>query len=74
MSGEFDGKVVVSQVPAAASAAPRRSAFARRGAHVVAANRRAADGESLVAEIAALGGQAPASSPPTSRSRRRSAA
>jgi NAD(P)-dependent dehydrogenase (short-subunit alcohol dehydrogenase family) len=33
-------------------------AFARRGATVVAANRRAADGEKLVAEIAAAGGGA----------------
>ena len=33
-------------------------AFARLGAHVIAANRRAADGDSLVAEIAAQGGSA----------------
>jgi NAD(P)-dependent dehydrogenase (short-subunit alcohol dehydrogenase family) len=33
-------------------------AFARRGVVVVAANRRRADGESLIAEIAAAGGEA----------------
>ena len=33
-------------------------AFARHGATVVAANRRQADGESLIAEIAAAGGEA----------------
>ena len=32
--------------------------FARRGATIVAANRRTADGESLVADIAAAGGDA----------------
>jgi NAD(P)-dependent dehydrogenase (short-subunit alcohol dehydrogenase family) len=58
MSGEFDGKVVV--ITGAGSGIGRATAlaFAGLGAHVVAANRRVADGESLVAEIAALGGSA----------------
>jgi NAD(P)-dependent dehydrogenase (short-subunit alcohol dehydrogenase family) len=58
MSGEFAGKVVV--ITGAGSGIGRASAlaFARLGATVVAANRRTADGEALVAEIAAQGGRA----------------
>ena len=49
MSGEFGGKVVV--ITGAGSGIGRAAAlaFARLGARVVAANRRVADGESLVA-------------------------
>jgi NAD(P)-dependent dehydrogenase (short-subunit alcohol dehydrogenase family) len=58
MSSEFDGKVVV--ITGAGSGIGRAAAlaFAWLGAQVVAANRRVADGESLVAEIAAQGGSA----------------
>jgi NAD(P)-dependent dehydrogenase (short-subunit alcohol dehydrogenase family) len=58
MSSEFDGKVVV--ITGAGSGIGRAAAlaFARLGAQVVAANRRVADGESLIAEIAAHGGSA----------------
>jgi NAD(P)-dependent dehydrogenase (short-subunit alcohol dehydrogenase family) len=58
MSREFGGKVVV--ITGAGSGIGRATAlaFAGLGAHVVAANRRAADGDSLVGEISALGGSA----------------
>src|SRR5882757_2886626 len=56
--GEFEGRIVV--VTGAGSGIGRATAlaFARQGATIVAASRRVAEGESLVAEIAALGGNA----------------
>jgi NAD(P)-dependent dehydrogenase (short-subunit alcohol dehydrogenase family) len=58
VSSEFEGKVVV--ITGAGSGIGRAAAlaFARLGAHVVAANRRVADGEGLVADIVAQGGSA----------------
>ena len=58
MSSEFEGKVVV--ITGAGSGIGRAAAlaFAGLGAHVVAANRRVADGEGLVADIVARGGSA----------------
>lgn len=57
MSG-FAGKVAV--ITGAGRGIGRAAAltFAQRGASIVAANRRIADGESLIAEIAAAGGNA----------------
>jgi NAD(P)-dependent dehydrogenase (short-subunit alcohol dehydrogenase family) len=56
--GEFAGKIVV--VTGAGSGIGRDTAlaFARQGAIIAAAGRRVAEGERLVAEIAALGGRA----------------
>src|SRR5436309_8568305 len=56
--GEFAGKIVV--VTGAGSGIGRDTAlaFAREGAIIAAAGRRVAEGERLVAEIAALGGRA----------------
>lgn len=56
--GDFSGKIVV--VTGAGSGIGRASAlaFAREGATIVAAGRRAAEGESVVGEIAASGGSA----------------
>jgi len=56
--GEFAGKIVV--VTGAGSGIGRATAlaFARQGAIIAAAGRRVAEGERLVAEIAALGGRA----------------
>jgi NAD(P)-dependent dehydrogenase (short-subunit alcohol dehydrogenase family) len=53
---EFAGKIAV--ITGAGSGIGRATAlaFARKGARVVAASRRLADGESLIREIAALGG------------------
>jgi NAD(P)-dependent dehydrogenase (short-subunit alcohol dehydrogenase family) len=55
---EFTGKIVV--VTGAGSGIGRATAlaFARQGATIVAASRRVAEGDSLVAEIAASGGKA----------------
>ena len=55
---EFSGKVAVITGAGRGIGRAAALAFARRGATVVAANRRIADGESLVAEIAAAGGKA----------------
>lgn len=55
---EFSGKVAVITGAGRGIGRAAALAFARRGATVVAANRRVADGESLVAEIAAAGGEA----------------
>ena len=55
---EFSGKVAVITGAGGGIGRAAALAFARRGATVVAANRRIADGESLVAEIAAAGGKA----------------
>ena len=55
---EFSGKVGCHHRRRTRHRAAAALAFARRGATVVAANRRIADGESLVAEIAAAGGKA----------------
>lgn len=54
----FAGKVAVITGAGRGIGRATALAFARRGASVVAANRRIADGESLVAEIAAAGGDA----------------
>jgi NAD(P)-dependent dehydrogenase (short-subunit alcohol dehydrogenase family) len=55
---EFSGKVAVITGAGRGIGRAAALAFARRGATVVAANRRIADGESLVAEIVAAGGKA----------------
>jgi NAD(P)-dependent dehydrogenase (short-subunit alcohol dehydrogenase family) len=55
---EFSGKVAVITGAGRGIGRAAALAFARRGATVVAANRRTADGNSLVAEIAAAGGKA----------------
>ena len=55
---EFSGKVAVITGAGRGIGRAAALAFARRGATVVAANRRVADGESLVAEIAEAGGKA----------------
>jgi NAD(P)-dependent dehydrogenase (short-subunit alcohol dehydrogenase family) len=55
---EFSGKVAVITGAGRGIGRATALAFARRGATVVAANRRTADGKSLVAEIAAAGGKA----------------
>ena len=58
MSGEFAGKVAVVTGAGRGIGRATALALARRGATVVAANRRTDDGEKLVAEIAASGGEA----------------
>jgi NAD(P)-dependent dehydrogenase (short-subunit alcohol dehydrogenase family) len=55
---EFSGKVAVVTGAGRGIGRATALALARRGASVVAANRRVADGASLVAEIAAAGGKA----------------
>ena len=55
---EFAGKVAVVTGAGRGIGRATAKALARRGATVVAANRRVADGEALVAEIAAEGGSA----------------
>jgi NAD(P)-dependent dehydrogenase (short-subunit alcohol dehydrogenase family) len=55
---EFSGKVAVITGAGRGIGRAAALAFARRGATVVAANRRVADGERLVADIAAVGGKA----------------
>ena len=55
---EFSGKVAVITGAGRGIGRAAALAFARRGATVVAANRRIADGESLVEEITARGGKA----------------
>jgi NAD(P)-dependent dehydrogenase (short-subunit alcohol dehydrogenase family) len=56
--GEFSGKVAVVTGAGRGIGRATALALARRGATVVAANRRTADGEALVAEIAVEGGAA----------------
>lgn len=55
---EFSGKVAVITGAGRGIGRATALAFARRGASIVAANRRVADGEKLVAEISAAGGNA----------------
>lgn len=55
---EFSGKVAVITGAGRGIGRATALAFAQRGASVVAANRRVADGEKLVAEISAAGGNA----------------
>jgi NAD(P)-dependent dehydrogenase (short-subunit alcohol dehydrogenase family) len=55
---EFSGKVAVITGAGRGIGRAAALAFARRGATVVAGNRRFADGEALVADIAAAGGKA----------------
>lgn len=55
---EFSGKVAVITGAGRGIGRATALAFAQRGASIVAANRRVADGEKLVAEISAAGGKA----------------
>ena len=55
---EFSGKVALITGAGRGIGRAAALALARRGATVVAANRRIADGESLVEEITARGGKA----------------
>lgn len=55
---EFSGKVAVITGAGRGIGRATALAFAQRGASIVAANRRVADGEKLVAEISAAGGNA----------------